>query len=162
MSFVVRFALAATCWLVVVRQISCRASNGGSDKCGGIQMDHKVCLPVIVPAYPLDRELEVVLGSARWVEFHLANAGTAPVSTASPAGDQLEPRRRMEGSHQHVHPDHSIQRRCILRGRAQHVRATTKTARKQRHDGEGRRGGEAYPIGRAEGGRCTPVCTCPA
>ena len=40
----------------------------------------------------------------------LANAGSGPVGTASPAGDQLQPRRRMEGTHQHVHRHHSTQR----------------------------------------------------
>src|SRR5919108_4885724 len=35
--------------------------------------------------------------------FALANAGSGPVGTASTAGDQLQPRRRMEGAHQQVH-----------------------------------------------------------
>jgi hypothetical protein len=48
-----------------------------------------------------------------------------------------------------------------LRGRAEHIlRATTKSARKQRHDCEGRRGREAYPIGRAAGGRCKRLFMC--
>ena len=64
--------------------------------------------------------------------------------TASSAGDELQPRRRMEGAHQQVHRDHSAQRRRILRGRAEHVRrAATENSRKQRHDGKGRRGREA-------------------
>src|ERR1700730_2623262 len=41
--------------------------------------------------------------------FDLANAESGPVGTASPAEDQLQPRRRMEGTHQQVHRDHSGQ-----------------------------------------------------
>jgi DNA-3-methyladenine glycosylase I len=35
---------------------------------------------------------------------------SGPAGTGSPVGDQLQPRRRMEGTHQQVHRDHSGQR----------------------------------------------------
>jgi hypothetical protein len=37
-------------------------------------------------------------------------AGSRLAGAVSSARDQLQPGRRMEGAHQHVHPDHSIQR----------------------------------------------------
>ena len=37
-------------------------------------------------------------------------AGSRLAGAVSLARDQFQPGRRMEGAHQHVHPDHSIQR----------------------------------------------------
>jgi hypothetical protein len=37
-------------------------------------------------------------------------AGSRLAGAVSSARDQFQPGRRMEGAHQHVHPDHSIQR----------------------------------------------------
>ena len=42
-------------------------------------------------------------------------SGGIPMGSASSAGDQLQPRRRMEGAHRHLHRDHSGQRRPTLR-----------------------------------------------
>ncbi|HET7124752.1 MAG TPA: SDR family oxidoreductase [Bradyrhizobium sp.] len=39
-----------------------------------------------------------------------ANAGSGTAGTASPAGDQIHPRRRMECAHQQVHRHHSAKR----------------------------------------------------
>jgi hypothetical protein len=88
--------------------------------------------------------LRVVSGEEASALFDLANAGSAAVTTASSTGYQLQPRHQMEGAHQQVHRDHSIQRRRTLRGHAKHIRrATTMNTRKQCHDREGRRGREA-------------------
>ena len=59
------------------------------------------------------------------------------------AGDQVQPRRQMEGTHQQVHRGHSARRRRMFRRRAEDIRlATAENAREQRHDREGRRGSE--------------------
>ena len=82
-----------------------------------------------------------------WHLSILANAGSGPEGTASPAGDQLQPRTRMDGAHQQVHRDHSAERR-YLRGRAEHFRrATAQDTGQQRHDGESRRRREGQPVG---------------
>ena len=70
----------------------------------------------------------------------LANAGSRPAAPRA-GWRSASAKARMEGAHQHVHPDHSILAQRILRGRAEHIlRATAKNAREQRHDCEGRRG----------------------
>jgi EmrB/QacA subfamily drug resistance transporter len=40
----------------------------------------------------------------------LPNAGSGPAGAAASGGDQLQPRRRMEGAHQHIHRDHAAER----------------------------------------------------
>src|SRR5271166_803620 len=53
--------------------------------------------------------LRVFTGGEGLALFDLGLVETGPVSTASSAGDQLQPRHRMEGAHQQVHRDHSTQ-----------------------------------------------------
>jgi hypothetical protein len=55
------------------------------------------------------------LGAGERLNEHVVSAGwpgvgERPAGTASSAGDQLQPSRRMEGAHQQVHRDHSAQR----------------------------------------------------
>jgi hypothetical protein len=54
--------------------------------------------------------LRVFTGEEGSAPLDLANAGSGPAGTASSAGDQLQPRRLMEGTHQQVYRDHSAQR----------------------------------------------------
>ncbi|SPE27503.1 hypothetical protein SBBP1_420007 [Burkholderiales bacterium] len=68
--------------------------------------------------------LRVFTGEEGSAPLDLAHAGSGPASTASSAADQLAPRRRMEGTPQQVHRDHSAQRSRIMRGRAEHIRRT--------------------------------------
>ncbi len=49
------------------------------------------------------------------------NACAMTSSLASSAGDQSQPRRRMEGTHQCVHQRHPVRRRCVLHAHAEHV-----------------------------------------
>jgi uncharacterized protein (DUF4415 family) len=80
-------------------------------------------------------------------------AATRRFAARSSAGDQPQPGGRMEGAHQQVHRDHAAQRRRMLCGRAEQLQlAAAKTTLKQRHDCEGRRGCERYPVGGARRG----------
>jgi hypothetical protein len=62
----------------------------------------------------------------------------------------------MEGAHQEVHRDHSAQRQCLFRRRAENIlRPGADQSREQRHGGESRRGRETQPMGCADAD-CTP------
>jgi hypothetical protein len=85
-----------------------------------------------------------------FLDLALSDLANADQAWYSPVGAQPQPWRRMEGAHQQVHRDHSGQRRCIVRGRAQHTRhAAILDPRKERHDCEGRRGREGQQTVRA-------------
>jgi hypothetical protein len=72
-----------------------------------------------------------------------ASGGSGPAAVPS-AGDQAQPRRRMESAHQQVHRHHSAQQRRVLRGRAAHVRhAVAENTGQQRHECEARCGRKA-------------------
>jgi hypothetical protein len=82
-------------------------------------------------------------------------------ASASPTGDQPQPRRRMKRAHQQIHRDHSAERRPKMRRRAEPLRLAARR-RHERHDREGRRGREAEPLGGRSSDCRAVVTTAPA
>jgi enoyl-CoA hydratase/carnithine racemase len=90
-------------------------------------------------------------GAAQGLPREARRQGHAPELTraskggasASPAGDQPQPRARMEGAHHEVHRDHSAHDRAMGRHRAERVHAAAQTRTRQRHRREGRRSRKA-------------------
>lgn len=68
------------------------------------------------------------------------------------AGDQLQPRHRMEGAHKKVHYDHFVQRRRTVRRRAENIPVCAKNTRYERHECKDRGCCQRQPVGGAKGG----------